>query len=261
MGETRTRSVLGRTGATLVLSAVLGCAPGSAGTADASVGAAAYVVRGKVVNSAGRPVQGAKVVVKDRRYYNSDIVLHSDGNGLYRAQLPREPSSWLVSASVTRQFHGRQYTFDLEPSSTGSVRASAGGVRNFTWRVTGRRPGADGRYYGGLVATNLWFDNLPEDVDQENVRLTMTPVGPLIDGSEGKVVSGRAPVYTDSGWAVVDVPLGRYRITATYRSATSGKVYPLQVKLTGSAAFGPQVTADFEQSGTNQRIRLEVRFG
>ncbi|MEV3985675.1 hypothetical protein [Nonomuraea sp. NPDC049758] len=76
------------------------------------------------MNSAGRPVQGAKVVVKDRRYYNSDIVLHSDGNDLYRAQLPREPSSWLV---------------------------------------TGRRPGADGRHYGGLV----WFDNLPEDVDQQ----------------------------------------------------------------------------------------------
>ncbi|MEV3985676.1 hypothetical protein [Nonomuraea sp. NPDC049758] len=89
----------------------------------------------------------------------------------------------------------------------------------------------------------------------------MTPVGPLIDGSDGKVVPGRTPAYTDSGWAVVDVPLGRYRITATYRSATGGEVYPLQVELTGSAAFAPQVTADFEQSGTNQRIRLEARFG
>ncbi|MEU5861572.1 hypothetical protein ABZ815_10385 [Nonomuraea sp. NPDC047529] len=260
MGETRKRSVLGRTGATLVLSAVLGCAPGPADAADVSIAAAAYAVQGRVVNSAGRPVEGAKVVVKDRRYYNSDIVLLSDRNGLYRTRLPHEPSSWVVSASVTRQFNGRQYTFDLEPTSTASVRASAGGVRNFTWRVTGRRPGTDGRYYGGLVATNLWFDNLPENVDQENVRLTMTPVGPLIDGSKGRVVSGREPVYTDSGWAVVDVPLGRYRITATYRSAGSGKVYPLQVKLTGSSSFGSQVTADFEQSGTNQRIRLEVRF-
>ncbi|GGT33711.1 hypothetical protein GCM10010176_092810 [Nonomuraea spiralis] len=260
VNETRTRWVLGRTGATLALSALLGCAPGTADAADLSAAAAGYVVQGRVVNSAGQPVEGAKVVVKDRRYYNSDIVLLSDRDGVYRSRLPREPSSWVVSASVTRQFHGKQYTFDLEPSSTASFRASAGGVRNFTWRVTGRRPGADGRYYGGLVATNLWFENLPENVDQDNVRLTMTPVGPLIDGSKGKVVSGRKPVYTDSGWAVVDVPLGRYRISATYRSATSGQVYPLQIKLTGSAAFASQVTADFEQSGTNQRIRLEVRF-
>ncbi|MEV3985674.1 hypothetical protein [Nonomuraea sp. NPDC049758] len=41
MGETRTRSVLGRTGAALVLGAVLGCAPGPADAADATVGAAA----------------------------------------------------------------------------------------------------------------------------------------------------------------------------------------------------------------------------
>ncbi|MER6507911.1 hypothetical protein ABT158_13920 [Nonomuraea sp. NPDC001636] len=34
--------------------AVLGCAPGPADAADATAGAAAYVVRGKVVNSAGR---------------------------------------------------------------------------------------------------------------------------------------------------------------------------------------------------------------
>ncbi|MEU6408746.1 hypothetical protein [Microbispora sp. NPDC046933] len=271
MRETTPWSILARTGTALALSAALGCTPGAVasepdaadmtdttGSADA---AEHYIVKGKVVNSAGEPIEGVKVVVKDQRYYNSDIVLHSGDNGAYSSPLPHEPSSWVASASVTREYHGSWYTFDLEPSSTDSFRASTGAVRDFTWRITGRRPGADGRYYGGLVATNLWFDNLPEEViDQENVRLTLTPVTPLIDGSTGKVISGREPVYTDSGWAVVDVPLGRYEITATYDSPDSGKIYPLQVKQTGGSTFGSQVTCDFEQSGTNQRIRLEVKF-
>ncbi|MCC5580258.1 hypothetical protein IMZ11_32020 [Microtetraspora sp. AC03309] len=271
--EAKTRSILARTGTALALSTALGCASdpvdpvdpvgavGAVGAVEAVGATEHYVVKGKVVNSAGKPVEGVKIVVRDQRYYDSNIVLHSDNNGTYHSRLPHEPSSWVASASVTCQYHGSQYTFDLEPSSTDSFRASAGAVRDFTWRITGKRPGADGRYYGGLVATNLWFDNVPEEVvDQDNVRLTMTPITPLIDGSTGKVISGRKPVYTDSGWAVVDVPLGRYKITATYNSPNSGKVYPLQVKQTGSPTFGSQVTSDFEQSGTNQRIRLEVKF-
>ncbi|MER7498696.1 hypothetical protein AB0L05_00105 [Nonomuraea pusilla] len=270
MRETRTRSIVATTGTALALSTALSCTAGpadasdlaeTAGSARSAAAAEPYVVKGKAVDSAGRPIKGVKVVVKDQRYYNSDIVLNTGGDGGYSAPLPHEPSSWVAGASLTRQYHGTWYTFDLEPSSTGSFRAGAGAVRDFTWRVTGRRPGADGRYYGGLVATNLWFDDLPEEtVDQDNVRLKLTPTVPLIDGSRGKVISGRKPVYTDSGWAVVDVPLGRYKITATYRSPSSGKVYPLQVKQTGASTFGSQVTCDFEQSGTNQRIRLEVKF-
>ncbi|MEU5869198.1 hypothetical protein ABZ815_49095 [Nonomuraea sp. NPDC047529] len=80
-----------------------------------------------------------------------------------------------------------------------------------------------------------FLDTFPEE---EKVQLTLTPEGPLIDGSEGSPIVGMATRNGD-GSGLGDVPIGRYRITAEYEGR------PLAVKLRKGGDYAKGVVADF----------------
>ena len=90
-------------------------------------------------------------------------------------------------------------------------------------------------YYGGSVEMDAGWD-LP---DLSGVTLTLTPVGPLIDGSAGAVIT-RTVGETVGSYAVRDVPIGRYTVRATRNDE------PLVFRMRSSSTYVSNVTADFE---------------
>ena len=96
-------------------------------------------------------------------------------------------------------------------------------------------------YYGGTVelyrdlnADGLW--------DDENVELTLTPAGPLIDGSAGKVLKIQAK--KGQYGIIKDIPMGRYKITAVYKP-TGEQLLVCDAWDGENFDYQPSVTLDF----------------
>jgi hypothetical protein len=221
----------------------------------------AFVVRGRAVDTAGRPLPGAQVVADNQVLYDSNVEGVTGSDGTYRLELGRAAVTWNVSAQFQRQYNGRSYTFDLHPSDPNPFAANTGAVRDFSWRLTGARP--QGGVYGSKVLFNLtdFVDpaNPQVPLDRDHVELTLTPAGPLVDGSAGTAVTARGTNSPD-GFGLLDVALGRYTITARY-APPGQQARPLVVRLNGGDAYAPSLTTDFQTVMTAvYRINLELKF-
>ncbi|MEU8133998.1 carboxypeptidase regulatory-like domain-containing protein [Streptodolium elevatio] len=218
------------------------------------------VVKGRVVGTDGKPIANAEIVVDNQLLYDSNLVLATDAHGEYRAELPPIAATYRVTASFKTSYEGEKATFPLAPDDDAAFAGNQGAVRDFTWKLTGKRDDMPDMYYGGSVTYYLGATNPVDDsyADSANVRLMLTPVGPLVDGSAGKPVTTE-PEQTGNGWEVRDVPVGRYRITAVY--AADGRRQPLKVQLRNSGKpFAAEVTAVFENELDHYRIELELKF-
>ncbi len=84
------------------------------------------------------------------------------------------------------------------------------------------------------------------------LELTLTPDGPLIDGSAGKTI-------TSIGDLVEDVAAGRYTYSARYVDPGE-PARDLEIRVRDTGDYAATVTADFEQiSTTGQQLELQVR--
>jgi hypothetical protein len=252
--------------AALLLVALAGCAESStapdAGTDGASSGGSnagptAYVATGVVSDAAGTPIAGAEVVANNQLLTASNVVGQSGSDGRYRLQLPEVSTTWAMSASMLRTYDGTTYRLPLVVDDAATFAGNKGAVRNFTWHVQGPRP--DGGWYGSPVIA--YHD--PEDYDlvMEDVELTLVPARPIIDGSAGRTIVQHLRATAD-GDAVVDVPLGRYTITAREVPA-GGAPRALQIRPRSTGAYAASLTTSFDAPyGTNldvQRIVVEVK--
>ena len=196
-------------------------------------GVSPYVVTGGAVDTEGRPLAAALVTAHSQSLPGSTVTGSTGSDGCYRLDLLPIPSTWSVVATIDRPFGGRTYRFDLHPDA-GPLAGNVGAARSFEWRIAG--PRGEGRFYGSPVLVYV-----PLGTSESDVELTLTPVGPLVDGSAGATIT-RPAVHTGDGWAVPDVPIGRYRITA--RHVPTGS--PMEVRRRNAGAYGPEVTLDFE---------------
>jgi hypothetical protein len=189
--------------------AVLGSAP-TPPTANVNT-PEPYIMKGRVTNSAGEPLEGVEVFADNTLLYDSNLVDVTDAEGYYRIDLNGiMPSSWQGAAYVETTYEGNYYMIRLEADNEQAFAGVDGAIRNFTWRVQGEIPG--GGYHGALayVYTNF-TDEWPENYDDAFVKLTFTPQGPLIDGSTGETL-----VLSPDGGEIRDIPIGRYTVTAQY---------------------------------------------
>ena len=182
--------------------------PGPGGSGDVG-GVEAYIMKGRVTNSRGAPLEGVEVFVDNTLAYDSNIIGVSDANGFYRIDLSGVVGSWHGGAYVTPSYEGQVYHFALEADNDNAFAGVDGAVRNFTWKISGPTPDGSG-YYGGLVY--LYGNYSASDFDMANVELTFTPEGPLVDGSTGQTLV-RQP---DETLYIHDVPIGRYTVTGRY---------------------------------------------
>ena len=208
------------------------------------------VAKGHITDAGGHPLAGA-VANADWQLSNEySLDGTTDVNGDYRIALDPPNSSWHMNAMYTTKWNGVDYAFDLAPLDDSNFVGADGGVRDFVWRLTGATPEGDSAY-GGTVDAYMDFSG-DLAIDPQYVKLTLTPDGPLVDGSAGEVV-------TATGDGIQDVAVGRYVVTASYDEP--GKTSTdLLVRVRNKGEYAPSVTAQFEQvSATGQQLELEVR--
>ncbi|WP_182906088.1 carboxypeptidase-like regulatory domain-containing protein [Microbispora sp. H13382] len=212
-----------------------GVDPGEAEPGEVEPG----VLKGRVVDAQGRPIEGAEIVADNQVLYDSNEVVRTGGDGRYRVAT-NIGVTFHASATMTRRYNGREYTLSLAPDDDAPFAGPSGAIRNFTWKLSGEKPDGLG-FYGGKV---LFRVDLNDQLDagtfleDEKVRLTLVPDGPLIDGSEGSRIV-RTATRNGDGSGLEDVPIGRYRITADYEGR------PLGVKLRDGGDYAQEVVADF----------------
>jgi len=167
---------------------------------------------GKVVNEAGKPIAGAKILLDNTVFYASYIHGSTKEDGRYRVKV--EPGSWRTFAYVETTYNGRKYKMELFPDGTDAF-SEDGAVRNFIWKLEGRMPWEAENYYGGFVMLRSG-DGFYED--EKDIELVFTSVGPLIDGSAGRTLTVR---YGEDKWQnryeLQDIPIGRYKVKATLK--------------------------------------------
>ena len=169
-------------------------------------------VYGTVKDMAGKPLAGAVVFIDG--VYDNNMVLTTKSDGAYRMRLP--PGAYRVTATLEHEFDGQLFKVDLRPNTTDSFSYDDGAVRNFTWALSGRKVKPDMGEFGGFIYVNIGSgEHFVEDT--HNITYTLTPSGPLIDGSTGEVIvrKGGRPRTADYG-KINDVPIGRYVITGVY---------------------------------------------
>lgn len=208
------------------------------------------VAKGHVANAAGEPLSGA--VVNADWQLSDDYSLDgtADSNGDYRIALDPPQSSWHMNATYSTTWNGVDYVFDLDPVDDSPFVGADGGVRDFVWRLTGPTPQGDFSYGGTVEAYIDFSGEIP--IDPQYLKLTLTPDGPLVDGSTG------APV-TSTGDRIDDVAVGRYVATATYEEPGKPRT-DLLIRVRNKGEFASSVLGQFEQvSATGQQLELEVR--
>ncbi|MGA0557642.1 carboxypeptidase-like regulatory domain-containing protein [Larkinella sp. VNQ87] len=195
---------------------------------------------GKVTDPQGKPLKGAEIVADNTWLYNSNLVTRSDANGAYSIALPAAASTYQATAQLQVSYHGQTYELDLRPDEPEGF-TQDGAVRNFQWALNGEYPDHAGRFYGGTITLDKEIGS--ELYDVENILFTLTPVGPLIDGSTGKTLKLKSgQPRTNSYGKLVDVPIGRYRISAVHEP--SGAKIRVRNK-NGTFAADGTVTLDF----------------
>lgn len=177
---------------------------------------------GKVVDGQGNPIAGAKIYLDNAAFHDSYINGTTDENGNYKIKVHQ--GAWVAYANFKKEYNGKTYSIQAYPENTDSF-TEDGAVRNFTWKLEGMDPN-DSYYYGARVTVHSANDFWEND---EDIELTFTPSGPLIDGSEGKTLVLR---YGERYWEkygyIEDIPVGRYIVTAILKK--SGDDVPLTIQ-------------------------------
>lgn len=236
----------------LALSALPSCDGSAAATTASSERGYAT---GQVVDTRGNPVAGAKILLDNTVFYASYINGSTDQDGRYRIKV--QPGAWKAEATLTTTYNGQTYTLPLHPDNVDGF-DDEGAIRNFSWKLEGRRPGNDYTYYGGLIQLTDDFDFH----DMGGVELTLTPSGPLIDDSDGRTLRLRpGDHYWVDRYLVEDIPIGRYIVRATL----IGEGGPRPLRIQNWHARGDAVTdyqLDFQaDSGHGQKNSASLVIG
>lgn len=175
------------------------------------------VLKGKITDSRGNIVQGAKIISEHTVYYNSYTTGISDANGNYEVSIPKDPAgSWSAKAQITKTAYGQSYVFDLHPDNT-STYTKDGAQRNFAWKLSGQRPGSDS-HYGAHVDLYQFGGDIP----MTQIKLIFTPYPgetTLIDGSPAAVIERNIEDVAGT-FMVKDIPIGKYTVKAVYPGKT-----------------------------------------
>jgi len=206
-------------------------------------GAQPNALTGKVTDSKGNPLANVEVTVENQMTgnHNTRSVL-TNTDGTYKIEL-NSVGIYQASAYIKKNYNGVEYYLPLHPDNT-DLFNKEGAVRNFVWKLSGRIPNEAG-YYGGSCEISPDINEIPIE-DLQNVEFTLTPIGPIIDGSAGGVIKIN-PVRVSSYFVIRDIPIGRYSATAVYKQGASNKTLQLK-RRDSNDAYGASAIINFPGS-------------
>jgi hypothetical protein len=237
---------------------------------------------GVVLNALGRPLAGARI-----RFWRMtpqgailEYVARTDAQGVYSVNMPPADDYRIDNATALVSYGEQRYYLPLRPEGDDgsffdrdAIDIRGGYVRNFVLPVSGyvspeEDPKQELSYYGGslyfrakvkivipnnsdpaLTAGANGSDALPEGT---RIQLTLTPQGPLLDGTAGRPLSWNLQVRNTGRNAfettIKDIPLGAY--TASARVTTpDGNTYapPLSARIVLVNGISGTFTTDSER--------------
>jgi hypothetical protein len=214
-------------------------------------------VRGYVKDAKGKPLAGAKIGVRSTIAggFYSGASAKTDGKGYYELQVPWGAAEFYCAGYSIDYGEGRA-ALGLHPADgeADSFATANGHVENWVLLPYGiadpdgasEKPGYSNNYYGGSFYLDYSLaDSRPIFADAyslpagSEIELSLTPDGPLQDGSTGRSFTFRKRVTEDgaNNFSVNNIPLGRYEITA--RLLESGKSSALRLVETGPYSSSP----------------------
>ncbi|WP_409340640.1 stalk domain-containing protein [Paenibacillus sp. MBLB4367] len=212
-----------------------------------------YVVKGYVRDAQGRPAPGVTVFADNTLLYDSNVLGVTDENGYYRLELPHIATSWRMGADATDTVNGKSFTFHLAADVDQPFGGSTGAIRDFTWTKAG------GQIY---VYPYFTFDDGLPDFYMSDLELTLTPIGKLLDGSEGKTIVKRGGSI-QGGAGVDNIPIGKYKATARWVPEGHEPI-PMQIRLNYVGKYAESAVFEFDKprgaSTSNYLAELEVRL-
>ncbi len=174
-----------------------------------------YTVSGIVLDTNGEPLEGAIIRLR-ADFLTGWVEVTSGPDGRYKASSDVQTpyASYTIEAFKQTDYNGQTVCHKLalpDPNDYNSFTIDEGAEKNFQWQLTGQ-VGNYPTYLGGTIT--LWNSSAIYDVAKA-VEFTLTPTGPLLDGSEGSVIVQEvlleAPADDD---ALQDIPIGSYTVQA-----------------------------------------------
>jgi hypothetical protein len=201
-------------------------------------------IRGQVTDTKGLPLPNVNILIDNTLIFNSFLSGTTAADGKYSIKLVN--GAWMAYASMNVDLNGKTYKVQLHPENTNGF-GIEGGTRNFTWRLKGKKPTPLTGNYGGTIIIDKAV--LSSIFDSENIEFTLIPVGKLIDGSIGETIVMKHGLPTTETYGILaDIPIGRYAITAVYKSTAGNTPIKLKNKLIPNAVASSRIEIDFEPS-------------
>lgn len=204
------------------------------------------ILKGRVVDARGQPLQGALIFTGQADNNSVSAATQTDAQGNYRVANLTQFVAFKAYAWKAVDYRGKKFCLRLSPETSSdydNFGSKDGAIRNFRWRLQGRMedstfaPEEDGSWFGGTIRLFTSF----EDGDYNSIiELTLTPSGPLIDGSTGSVITRR--VELQKSQFVLDIPAGAYKLSASRLKSDGTRV---AARLGPSSSEGSSVY-DFE---------------
>lgn len=208
-------------------------------------------LRGYVKDSRGKPVQGAYVMITPPALFGSSFsrnstTVRSDAKGLYEIKIPPSGGCQIWCAGHAVSYNGIRLALPLYPADgefDTSLPGKAGAVENLVLLPYGvanpstasDNPVYSGAYYGASFTVGYSNREADDTTSPQQwlplgseVEITLTPDGPLMDGSRGMPLVIRQKMTGKSYFQVNNVPIGRYQIRA--RLLTQGQEETLRIK-------------------------------
>jgi hypothetical protein len=211
-------------------------------------GNAPGVVAGTVTDTTGNRLTNARIVIRGTSGAGANTYFEAavDEDGRYSQPVPA--GVYEITAFAGIEYNGRFYKVWLHPKDgvdKPSQDVGNGLTKDFELRLSGPKPAAKMRpshpdsYYGGAIQLGnegqfyMFYGN-GKLVDPFNypegakVRVELTPNGPLLDGSQGEIITRDLTPEQVADGSIYDIPLGDYTARASMVEADEA-IIPLKV--------------------------------
>ena len=209
-------------------------------------------------------------------------------DGRYELRAENSAKTIALRAIAQIPYRGRTYQLEMHPSDADisafrAIPSQGEGAptvtRDFVLKISGVRPGYDGRvvkettsqdkpanaFYGGTIHLDLTYsegaaygEELARTPPDARISITLTPEGPLLDGSAGRPIIREvrpAPGQPNFYFHLHNIPLGVYTVVAR-RIDANGTATDLRLGIT-PRRYQSIATIDFPPARTASQSGVE----